>query len=835
MNVPKLARRISYLFQRGRLNRELAEEMEAHREMMPPDYRNGFGNSTSLREESREAWSWMWLEQLLQDLSYGARVLWRSPGFTLGAVAILAIGIGVNLAEFQVFDALLFHRVNIRDASMFLQFTRESKQGSRGGFSSATTEFFRAHNNIFAWIVSEDTNLQVTVESDTGLRSNLVSANYFSSLGVLPSWGRLLDERDSEPGAPPVAALGYDYWQNHWASDPHVVGREVRINNIKVQIVGVLPYSFDGLLPRRTDVWLPLAIRPKLTGGGLPIQQDFSQAAESLFGVLKPGVSQAAGETELTSLIHELIRQQPRYFREDEHMLGRPVQQSIVKSVEHSPPMAVFLTMVLMVLLSACANLGNMVLARGLSRQRELHIRMSIGASRWRIVRQLMTENFILAILGTCAGIGLGAIVARVLLNSLNAPSNVRLQMSWPLLITGFTLTLISVVAFGLPSALRTVKPKGGRVHLRRGLVGVQVAVSCFLLIASAVLAHAGIANASVDLAFDYANMVAVDPSLYLRNPPPAVALQRLDTLSSSLAALPGVTGVTAVVNPPIGGRILLESVPGLPHVYLNYVAPAYFNVMNLPILRGRVFTAADDNALIVSESAARAAWPNQDPLGKTLRIANADRTVAGIVKDSGTNLIVDNESIEAYLPIHGATVDRSQLLLHVRGDPAPLARLIPSAAATVNETVAVTMLRDSHERFLDAQAKVITLIGSIGVVATALAAAGMFALVAFAVAQRKRELGIRIAIGAKSRHILSVLLSQNVVPTACGIVAGSILAAVVFRVVRSIVNLQHQETVDVIGFLAGIAFFVLIAALASLSPATRALRIDPAATLREE
>jgi ABC-type antimicrobial peptide transport system permease subunit len=292
------------------------------------------------------------------------------------------------------------------------------------------------------------------------------------------------------------------------------------------------------------------------------------------------------------------------------------------------------------------------------------------------------------------------------------------------------------------------------------------------------------------------------------------------------------VEGVTAAVAPPLGGRLMIESLPGLPHVYRNSVAPSYFSVMHLPIVRGRTFFEGEQNTVIVSESAARAVWPDQDPVGKIWNLAGAQRTVAGVVKDSGANLIADADSIEAYVPIQGADVERSTLILHSRGDPVQSARMVPAA---VNEPVSVSLMRALRESFLDGQRRMITLIGSIGALATILAAAGMFALVAFAVAQRKRELGIRMAIGAKRRHILGVLLIQHAKPTMSGAVVGVILAMILSRLVRSFVVLPNRGALDVPGFTAGLACFALVAGLATLSPAMRALRIDPSETLREE
>jgi hypothetical protein len=407
--------------------------------------------------------------------------------------------------------------------------------------------------------------------------------------------------------------------------------------------------------------------------------------------------------------------------------------------------------------------------------------------------------------------------------------------MGWPVLVAALVLTMISALVFGLPSALQTVRVNRPTARLRQSLIAVQVAVSCLLLIASGVFAHNGIASASVDLAFDYRNMLVIDPLLYSKSVTPPVARQRLDALSARFAALPGVLGVTAAEVPPLGGRLSVESLPGLPHISRNAVAPSYFEVMQLPLVRGRTFLPGEQGAVIVSESAARAVWPNQDPLGKPWHLAGAVRTVVGVVRDSGANLIADADSVEAYLPDEGGAATRCALILHTAGDPAPLLRIAPGVAAALKETVAVTLMRASRENALESQARMVTLIGSIGTVATALAAAGMFALVAFTVAQRTRELGIRMALGAGPRQVLDVLLRQNAKPLAVGAVIGVLLAAAVSKLVRSLVVLRTQDTVDVVGFAAVLACFGLVALLATLSPALRALRIDPSTTLRDE
>jgi predicted permease len=832
----KLWRQVYYLLHRRRLERELTEEMNAHREMMPPDRRARFGSTGRLGEDSREVWTWPWLDQLWQDLCYGARVLSHAPGFTLGAVAVLALGVGVNLAEFQIFDALIFHRLDIRDAGSVLELNRITRHRRQPGFPNGAFEFYQAHSLSFAWLVAEDSNLDVVVETDPDIRGTLVSGNYFPSLGLVPAWGRLPDVHDAEAGAAPVVALGYDYWRTRWGADPNVIGRIIHVNGHPMQVIGVAPYNFPrGLFGVRTEIWLPISVRPLLMPSAPPLENDFARPDEALFGKLKPGVSLAACEGELTSLTHELARRQPLAFSNEERMETSLVQQPVGQSVRRNPAIAIFLVMILLVLISACANLGNMLLARGLARQREMQIRVAIGAGRARIVRQLMTENILLALLGAAAGLAFGNAASRLLLSAMGAPFFIRIRVDGPIILAAVVLTLFSALVFGLPSALQTVRGSQRKMHLRQSLIGVQVAVSCLLLIASSVLAHNGIANASVDLAFDYRNMLIVYPQLYGRNLTPAAARQKLEALTDRMKALPGVEGVTAAVVPPLAGRIRMDTPPGLPHVYRNAVAASYFAVMQLPLVRGRTFQPGEPDALVVSESAARAVWPNQDPLGKVWKLGGLDRTVVGVVKDSGVNLLADDTSVEVYTPIEGADLLRSALIVHTPGDPGPLVRLVPGAAAEVNEVVGATLMRTARDLLIDTEGRIVTLIGSIGAVATILAAAGMFALVAFTVAQRTREIGIRIAIGAGPRHILDVLLRQNVRPTLIGAVAGVLLAVILQRLVRNQIPLQHVETIDVAGFAGGLAGFAVVAALASLSPALRALRIDPSTTLREQ
>ncbi|MES1258544.1 MAG: ABC transporter permease [Acidobacteriota bacterium] len=829
----KLVRRLHFLLYRRRLECELAEEMAAHREMLAEDRRGAFGRDLALREEARDAWAWLWLDRLWQDFTYALRLFRRSPGFTLGAMAVLALGVGANLAELHVFDALLLHRLNIAGADTIFRFSRHSKDFGAYTFPWAAVEFYRENCTQCAFVVTENTGASLVVGSDTNMRSNFVSGNYFAALRILPAWGRLLNERDALPGAPAVAVLGYAYWQSKLAADPHVINRVVRVNGTPVQIVGVAPYDFDGLSTHNNTIWLPVNLRPRLVAGSPPLE-GFARADEDLYARPKRGVSLAAVESQLTALTRQLAHHEPARFHPDERMEGERLPGSGVVMRKLKPAVLLMVFTVLLVLLSACANLGNMLLAHGLARQREIDIRIALGAGRRRVVRQLLTENLLLALLGSGAGLLFGYGAARFLLRALDAPPDIRIAMDWQILAAGGILTVISAIAFGLPPALQLARGNHKSGLRRQVLVGIQVAVSCLLLITSAVFAKRAIRIAGIDLRFDYRKMVVVYPRFAGRQLSPLIARQKLDALIARLEELPGVDTVTAAVAPPLGERLTMDTLPGLPAVYMNAVARSYFQAMKIPVVRGRTFAAGEQDAVIVSESAARAVWPNQDPIGRKWDIEKAPRTVVGVVKDSGANLMVDSESVEAYVPIDPAAMEGSALILHAKGDPSPLVRAISLVSAATGEPVSIALMRESREGMLDGYRKIMTVVGSLGTIATALAAVGMFALVAFAVAQRRREIGIRMAIGAGPHDILRALLAQNAAPVAMGALAGTLLSAVMGRLVQS-ANSTLGNALDPVGFAIGLGAFALIAILATLSPAFRALRVDPSSTLRCE
>jgi predicted permease len=584
--VRKLLRRLYFLINRGRLERELAGEMAAHKEMLPEDRRQAFGGTLQLREDARDAWGWVWLDRLWQDSAYAMRTFRRSPGFTLAAVSVLALGVGANLAEFGILDAAILHRLSIEGADHIFQFSRNSMERERADFTREAVEFYQAHCTLCAFVVAENNGSEVMIDNAPRRRANFVTGNYFSALRVRPMWGRLLDQRDSEPGAPAVTVLGYVFWQEALGGDPHAINRMIHINGKPVQVVGVTPYDFDGLWARATAVWLPAGQSAVLlpgSGAARPDQQLFIRPTE--------GSSITAVAAEITGLTREIALRRPELFGSGERILeDRLPGTGLRKGL--NPAIYLLLSMVLLVLLSACANLANMLMARGMTRQREMEIRMALGAGRMRVMRQLLTENLLLAAMGSGAGLVAGFLSARFLLRALGAPPDIRVGMDWQIVVAALVFTAISTFAFGLAPALQLVRGTHKSGRKRQVLVGVQVAVSCLLLIASALFARGAIRSATLAFAFDYERMMTVDPLLYTLKRSPAVARQKLDAWKAQLEQLPGGPEVAESCVPPFGRRYSVYRLQGLPPLHMNPVSPDYFAAMHIPVVRGRTFAA---------------------------------------------------------------------------------------------------------------------------------------------------------------------------------------------------------------------------------------------------
>ena len=826
----RFLRRAWALLHRGSLERQLEEDMAAHREMMPAERRRYFGSDLRLREEAADHWGWTWLDHLRQDLGYGLRQLRRSPGFTATAIGVLALGIGVNLAEAHLFEALL-HRLHVRDLDSLCHFYRFDPRDVASRVSLPEIDFYRRNNTVLSALIAE-TNLSSPLymaEDTARLKCSLVSGNYFGELGVAPLYGRLLDEQDDRPGAAPTAVLAYDYWQSRFGGDASVMRTGVRINGKPVAVVGIVPPQFGGL-DWHPEVWVADFQQEYLTGHALQ-PNDFSVRASSMYGRLKPGVSREAAQEHFRVLTAELSKQQPLYVDRSEWLKVEPAQARRILHPAEVLLLSTFILLVLMVLFSACANLGNMLLARGLARRHEIEVRLAVGASGLRVMRQLMTENLLLAALGTLAALIVGRASAGLLLRMVGAPSDLILTTDWRVVLAGVALGVAAMLAFGLAPAMQSVRGGPKATRARKILVSVQVAASCALLILSSFFTRAMERSFLGVVAFDYSRMALVDPMLYLHQESPASAREEALEIAARLRGTPGVEGASLSTNPPemrghvvhLGGRQLA----------IDEVDGTYFATMRMALLAGHIFGPDEPDAVVIGESAARQLWPNESPLGKRLTIEQRSHTVAGVVKDSGLSQAWTPEAVEVYLPVSDQHAANATLVVRTARDAAQMAGALRPAATIVGANVVVYTFRGLIEQRFTAVRKMLRVVGSLAGVASLLALLGIFGLLAFTVVQRTREIGVRMALGARGRDILGIVLGQYAVPFGAGSLCGMALAGASAAVIRRIVF--GFMPFDVWSFGAGLALFGAVALAASVAPARRALRVDPASALRWE
>jgi predicted permease len=786
------------------------------------------------------------VDSLRLDVLYALRTLGRSIGFSISAVAVLALGMGVNVGFLHVINAALFHRLSVQNPESLVTF-----EPTR--FAWPMIEFFREENTVFTHVVAQQIGVRVRVGDDDTERAGFVSPDYFSALGIAPAQGRLLVAADGETGAPAVAVLSHGYWQRRFGGDPTVVGRTVLLNGVSAEIVGVAPSNFTGLSsPRafeRASVWIPGSLYPQLFPGTEEAASSFEQRDAQMYAALRPGVELQAANSQLIALAAELKRRYPDQvtMQPEEAGRGRPL---LAAEAGLLVPIALVTTLFMLVLVTACANLGNLLLARGYARMREIGVRMSLGADASRIVRQLMTENLLLAGLGAIAGLGVGYATARGLLYMVEAPPDLQVVTDWRIVVAACVLAVGTALTFGLAPARQTIRAVAAQltqhaaVRTRRGLIAAQVAASCVLLILAAMLARSFEREFGDDLRFDFRDVVVVDPQLHAQSMAPAVARQELDEITSRLRELPAVRGVTAALYAPAGAAPPVDARGGT-RVSYNSVEPSYFDVLNLPLVSGRMFEPAEEGVAILSETAAKRQWPGEDPVGKTIALPRFERdatnpgrmralgfeqrVVVGIVADMSSE---PGEAVEGYLPIAGSETAKAVLVI-AADDPAGVARAARAAASRPGLVPTAWLLSAAIEESRAASRQAAAAVGGLGVTAMLLAVVGLFGVIAFAVAQRTRELGIRIALGARAVTLLATVLKQYAGAIALGGLGGCLLAFGLGNALSS--RIPGLEVADPLAYVAALAVFSAVAVVAVLVPARRALKIDPMVALRYE
>jgi predicted permease len=893
-----LIARLRALFRRESVLRDIEEELRVHVDMetetnikrgMPPDEARSaalksFGALCRNTELSYDVRGGGWLETLWQDLRFGARMLLKQKGVTAIAVLSLALGIGANTAIFSLLDALLLKPLPVKQPQQLVAVNAAMPSQPGRSFSPFSYPVFREmreRNSVFSGMFARSGfPMSMSASGQTErVRGEAVSGNFFSVLGLNPQLGRLLTEADDQtPGAHPVATLSFNFWQRRFGADPNIVGKTINLNNYPFTIIGVAPQGFYSVeVGDAPDVRIPLTmdgqVRPR---GNRPILEDRGSGWLNVTARLKPGVSieqaqagadnvfQIAREPDVRRVIGDTT--DDRNFRSLRIHLSTAKTGNSNLSRQFSQPLTVLMCLVGVVLLIACLNVANLLLARAAMRQKEIAVRLALGAGRFRLVRQLLTEGFLLSALGGALGFLFARWGTDMLLGFL--PQGRTLEIKPDLRMLGFTLgvTLLSALFFGLLPALQATRPNlipalknetvvvtggGRRWESGRLLVVLQVALSLVLLVGAGLFARSLRNLKTVDMGY-YADQVvtmSLDPA---QNGYKIEPLRNFyNQLSERLAALPGVKTTTFARNTPMSGsfsRFGIEAQgyqarPGEEMAVLfNQIAPQFFATFGAPLLLGREFTAQDTpespKVVIVNQGVARRFFGSENALGKRITLENyKDMEIVGVVADAKYRNLKEVAPLTAYIPYSQyEQLGQRTLCVRAAGDAGALVAAIRQEVRNLDPNLPVFNVKTFAEQINDSvsQERLIAMLSSFfGLFALLLAALGLYGVMAYAVTRRTREIGIRLALGAQTAGVRWLVLRETLLLALIGIAIGLPAALASSRLTEGL--LFELKPTDPLTITLATLLLLSIAALAGYLPARRATRVDPLIALRHD
>jgi predicted permease len=834
-----LLRRLRYLLQQRRLQRELAADMEFHREMAARSGNSNFGNVLRMQEQAREAWGWMWIDRLMQDLRYAARILLRAPGFTITAVLVLAIGIGANLTAFSLFNLVALKPLPIRDPESIVRLERRSPEIIAGEMPYPSIAFYREHARTLSAVMATMGAPPMEFERDVQpVTANFVTANYFPELGTQAALGNL--QLPAQQNAPPAVVLSYGFWQRRFGADTSIIGRVVQINKKPATIIGITPDDFASLDGQESDIWLPLLQQPYFVEGSKLLTDTASGGETRMWARLAPGATPKTAAQELLALTTQLRKQYPKLIWDHEYILSEPGGHGRIMRPEMYQVAAMVGALVLLILVVACANLGGLMTARGISREHEIGIRVAIGADRKRIFRQLFTESLLLAFLGSIAGLAVSSIVMRITLAATDAPRWMSAIPDWRVLLFTGGMAVLVAVLFGLAPAWQIARQRQRRTLARQLLIAAQLAASSVLLIVAALLVRAVHHVLYTDPGFGYEQAFSIAPGLDSHGYTPAAARVYLDELKSRLRALPGTESVALSQLPMLGNgatSYMTVDIGGRPvNIYPNWVDPEFFKTLGIPLLRGRNLLPNEPNAVIVSESLARKQWPGVDALGKRLWPDGSNKDIiVGIVGNARIKSMSDSDAVEAYWPVQLANLPAMTVVVKSAGEPGAQLAQARVIVETLNPKLFpyIWLLKTGFRRNAEGLEKVAMIVSLLGLVAISMAGIGIIGLVAYSVSQRTKEIAIRLALGAKRFHVIAAVLKQFCWPIVIGTIAGVATAAATSKLLRKF--LFGIGNLDPLSYAAAITVLVVLVGLAAVTPVRRALLLDLARTLHYE
>lgn len=863
---------------RGHLEERTQELIEAG--MSPAEAaasaQREFGNATLIEERGRETWHWMWIEDFLADVRYGFRALRKNPGFTIVAVLTLALGIGANSAIFSLVNAVLLRSLPFPEPERLVSFSAHNWY-PQGGFVAMRSSLRTV--DVAAYLEGEGLNL--TGQGDPQrLYGTEVSAEFFSLLGVHPKLGRVFQSGEDHPGRDSKVILSSALWQEKFRGDPGIIGRQITLAGVSREVVGVMPAEFQFGSPK-TQLWIPFAFDPR---SDTYWQRDWVP----IIGRLRDGATPAGAQAELQVFQSRLFALFPGKLPSSTWQPARVIslQQQIVGDVQ--PKLLILLGAITLVLLIACANVANLLLARAASRKREIAVRATLGAGRWRICRQLLAESVLLGIAGAAIGLALAWVGVAWLKSELPAESIPRLPtISIDPLVLLFT-TAVGICTgfiFGLAPALQLSKVDlteslktgskntvGGSQRLRSGLVVSEIALAVVLVTAAGLLVKSLWQLVHVDPGFRSESILS---ARLTPNQAFCADFSRCQSFYSALLdrvrALPGVHGAALVNALPLNGRVafIAARFEGYPQdtgnqpeplIFDSVITPEYLSVMQIPLLEGRGFTPSDsapkaEPVALITASTARKYWPGEDPVGKHVRAAwepqdprdNHWRRIVGVVpdvrEDSMAQTLPDWIAGAIYEPYsaHAVLIDRRPatemtVVMRSSNDAASISGALREAVRELNPEVPVTevqTLRAVVDKSVSAPRSIMFLFAIFAGLAISLGAVGVYGVISYSVAQRTSEIGVRMALGASRGKIQSLILGHGARIALMGVGLGLMGAFLATRLMASL--LYGVTATDGMTFIAVAVLLSLVALAAAYFPARRAMRLDPLVALRYE
>ncbi len=882
----KLLRRLFALFRRNKLEHELNAELQFHLEqateenmrrgMNAEDARlaaqRSFGGVEQVKEAYRDVSRFRWIEEIWQDVRFGVRMLRKRPGFTFIAILTLSLGIGANTAIFSLVNTALLRPLPIAQPERFIALSNAAAGRMFPTFSYPNYQNLRDRTEVFDGLLAY--RFAPLSLSHDGVNERLwgyiVTGNYFDVLGLKPARGRLISLGDDRTrGGHPVTVISHQCWQQRFGGSAEIIGKEVIVNGRNFTIIGIAPPGFSGTeIIAAPEMWFPMMMQAQLESGNDWLDQ---RGVDNLFvqGSLKPGVSVAQAQAAMDAVAAQLEREFPNVNEGRRVLLTQP---GFMNGGMRTPVLgfaSVLMVVVGLVLLLACANLANLLLARATERRREMAVRLALGAKRFQLVRQLLVESVLLA----CAGGALGCLLAWWLTGlaaaykpPMDVPANFAFELDRRVLLFAFVLSIVTGVVFGLLPALQATKTNlvsalkdeasFGTYRsswLKNSLIVFQVALSLVLLIGGGLMVRALQQAETIPLGFEPQNAIAVSFDLRLQGYEAAQGREAEKRLLERVRALPGVKAAGIADMIPVdlhfGSSLVfiegqpLERTANTPRAMSNRVTPGYFGAMQTRLVQGREFTEQDNEqavpVVIVNETFARRFWPNESPLHKRFRFGRATEPlveIVGVAQDGKYAGLNEDPRSFVYRPLWQSRLSSSSLIVRAETEPQILIAAVRRELQQLDPRLPIastkTMTESLSFALLPARLAA-SVLGSFGLLALALAAIGLYGVMAYSVAQRTRELGIRIALGATVRDIHKLVVGQGLKLAMIGITLGLLISLAVMRLMKNL--LFGVSATDPLTFVVIGGVLLAVAFLACYLPARRATRVDPLTALRHE